>query len=355
MNTKIKQFASAGLIEALRMIRCGFELETQSYCGQTSSEYDEDTLTDMAWEDAKELAREDVDVASILNTYKKEYPEEYKAWIKSIKDSGIKENPYVVRDYILREYLNTGSTSGHYWGAFSTLDRLNRQAARELADSYFDVCYQNVIENYSPCWPEIKDVEFGADQSVNGPEIRTRGGLSVQSFMKALKSVVSEELDVDEGCSFHIHLSIPGVRHSYGRNLQAAIMDYFLSNISRLPECVRTRLESEAVRFFEFHLSQEKFRFVHWHPQGTIEFRLFGNVDNYKDGMKCLLEAVRALQHAYKVVHLKQGKLNLSEQMLVGINVLVEAESTGADFITEIKSRWKERRALQVEQGRQSA
>lgn len=355
MNPRIKEFASAGLIEALRMIKCGFELETQRYRGQTSNEYDDDTLAGMAWQEALAMAERSVDVTSIYNLYKDRYPEQFKAWINVIKKAGFKGNPYVERDATIREYLSNGCTSGHPWSMFLSLDNLKRGKIMDLADTYFEECYDTILENNSPSWPKIKNVEFGNDQSVAGPEIRTIGGLSVGAFMKALNAVTCEELEVDEGCSFHIHLSIPGVKHSYGQNLQAAIMDYFLSNINRLPECVRMRLASDAVRFFEFNLSQEKFRFVHWHAQGTIEFRLFGNVDNYKDGMKCLLEAVRALQHAYKVVHLKQAKLNLSVQMLADVSVSIPIESSGADCIAKIKHNWKEKLTRQITHERQAA
>lgn len=145
-------------------------------------------------------------------------------------------------------------------------------------------------------------IEVGSDNSVRGGEVRTLGALKPTEFMAAATALFTgHDFEIDTGCSFHIHLSVPGIRHTYGTRLQGELMAYILENSHRLPESVRDRLCSDAVRFCMFKLDRDKMRAVHGHPQRTWEFRLFGNVTNQYDAWKCLLLAIDALRHAYQV------------------------------------------------------
>jgi hypothetical protein len=146
-------------------------------------------------------------------------------------------------------------------------------------------------------------IEVGSDSSVRGGEARTVGALKPTEFMAAATALFTgHDFEIDTGCSFHIHLSVPGVRHSYGPRLQGEMMAYILENRHRLPASVQTRLQSKAVRFCMFHIDGDKMRAIHGHPQRTWEFRLFGNVDNALDAWKCLLLAIDALRHGYQVM-----------------------------------------------------
>lgn len=145
-------------------------------------------------------------------------------------------------------------------------------------------------------------IEVGSDSSVSGGEVRTVGALKPTQFMAAATALFTgHDFEIDTGCSFHIHLSVPGVKHSYGPRLQGEMMTYLLENRHRLPESVQERLKSGAVRFCQFRIDKDKMRAVHGHPQRTWEFRLFGNVTNAHDAWKCLLLAIDALRHAYQV------------------------------------------------------
>lgn len=149
---------------------------------------------------------------------------------------------------------------------------------------------------------ESSKVEVGTDSSVRGGEIRTLGALTPTEFMAAASALFkNHEFEIDTGCSFHIHLSVPGIKHSYGANLQAEMQAYILAHQERLPERVRERLASDAIRFCKFQLNTDKFSAVHGHPQRTWEFRLFGNIDSAYDAWRCLLLAIDALRHAYQV------------------------------------------------------
>lgn len=147
----------------------------------------------------------------------------------------------------------------------------------------------------------VPNIEVGEDGSVRGGEARTIGALTPTEFMAAATALFeSHDFEIDTGCSFHIHLSVPGVDHVYSKAIQAEMFAFLLQNQDRLPESVRTRLKKDS-KYFEFRLDTEKYRAVHRHPQKTWEFRLFGNVSTALDAWKCLLLAIDTLRHAYQV------------------------------------------------------
>jgi hypothetical protein len=146
-------------------------------------------------------------------------------------------------------------------------------------------------------------VKLGTDQSVDGGEIRTIGGIRPMAFIRAATDLLDHnDFEVDTGCSFHIHLSVPGVKHFYGKDMQANMIAYLLDHKDRLPESMLDRLKSHKLdHFAALQLSTEKFSAVHMHPQGTWEFRLFGNINKACDARRCLLLAIEALRYAYRV------------------------------------------------------
>jgi len=109
----------------------------------------------------------------------------------------------------------------------------------------------------------VTNVEVGTDSSVRGGEARTIGALTPTNFMVAAKALFGGyDFEIETNCSFHIHLSVPGVRHTYGRSLQAEMFAYLLANTARLPDAVKERLNSSAIRYCKFQLSTEKFTAV---------------------------------------------------------------------------------------------
>lgn len=175
-------------------------------------------------------------------------------------------------------------------------------------------------------------VEVGSDSSVRGGEVRTIGALTPHNFMAAAIALFSgHDFDIDEGCSFHIHLSVPGVSHTYGKHLQAEMMSFMLENVDRLPESVRDRLRSDAIRFCQFKLDSDKMRAIHGHPQKTWEFRLFGNIHRSIDAWKCLLLAIDAIRHAYRV------RLKLTPP-LINTEILCDFDTLAKDALKNMRS-----------------
>lgn len=175
-------------------------------------------------------------------------------------------------------------------------------------------------------------IEVGSDSSVRGGEIRTIGALSPQEFMSAAIALFNgHDFEIDEGCSFHIHLSVPGVKHTYGKRLQAEMMAYLLEHSNRLPRRVQERLKSSAIRFCQFKLDSDKMRAVHGHPQKTWEFRLFGNITKATDAWRCLLLAIDALRHAYRV------RLNMTKP-LIDADTAIDFDTIASDAVKAMRS-----------------
>ena len=119
------------------------------------------------------------------------------------------------------------------------------------------------------------------------------------------------DFDIDTRCSFHIHLSIKGVEHYYGKNLQAEMIGFILLNEGYYSnEKLINRLDSSNVRYFKPQVKNEKMSFVNFQSDyRTWEFRCFGNIKHKRDFQKSLLLAYNALKHAYRV------KLGLSDSL----------------------------------------
>lgn len=185
-------------------------------------------------------------------------------------------------------------------------------------------------------------IEVGEDSSVRGGEVRTIGALTPQEFMSAAIALFTgHDFEIDTGCSFHIHLSVPGIKHTYGKKLQAEMMGFILANQDRLPATVKERLRSEAIRYCAFKLDSDKMRAVHGHPQRTWEFRLFGNVHKPTDAWRCLLLAIDALRHAYRV----RQKLT---SPLVTVDTYIDFNDLASEAIKSNRSLDKQWRAQQL-------
>lgn len=153
--------------------------------------------------------------------------------------------------------------------------------------------------HYFPRNYKLPDIHIGEDGSVRGFEFRTIGGLTWRKFMNSARAVFKIDHNIDVGCSFHIHIAVKGVKHTWTRRMQQSLTEYLLANADRVPSDVRDRWET-ANHHYSPKGTHEKYSFVHKHKQGTWEFRCFGNVHNAIDAKQCLILAVEALQHAYQ-------------------------------------------------------
>lgn len=148
-------------------------------------------------------------------------------------------------------------------------------------------------------------MESGTDSTVRGGEIRTTGGRTQEECLSELNTVISNfesassPLEVDEGCSFHIHAKLGDIRHSFGKNLHSFLYEFLLWNIDLLPLSVIHRLESGNSYIKPNIAVDEKYNLIHFHSQGTIEFRLFGNIDSIEDASKCFDFVRKSLVYAY--------------------------------------------------------
>lgn len=174
--------------------------------------------------------------------------------------------------------------------------------------------YAELWAKYDPCIADEEvttEYEHVGDCSVSGGEVRTRGGLDYIEFRHASRTILNDinrasTAYVDENCSAHLHLKLGDIRHYYGKGiLHGLILEYFYFNFHRLPESVKTRLKDGGNRHIRPNLESGKYNWVRFHPQGTIEFRLFGNIDDHTDFEICIDMAIEALAYAYRVKALR--------------------------------------------------
>jgi hypothetical protein len=291
-NPSIKFLASESLINSMTKVRCGFELEFQAMnnIDQNGPIYDKDKVPN----------EEKLRGAFIANYNFKEVIRNSPEWLRNI-------------------YGNNSGILNHTKEELSDIfagDLLERiESLVERAESrYYDHWRSQEIQSSPSLYYDkpqrIKDVyvrhvlaELGDDGSVKGGEIRTLGALRPTQFLSLTKHMFdNHDLTIDNNCSFHIHLSVDGVKHVYGQQTQAEMSAYLLKNIDEFPKSVQDRLRTDATRWCEARVSTEKYTFINYNADFcTWEFRLWGNIDNYQDAKKALFLSIRALKHAYRV------------------------------------------------------
>jgi hypothetical protein len=173
---------------------------------------------------------------------------------------------------------------------------LETQAVNDMRYNRFCDCNLNDIH-----W-DRRLLTYESDGTVEGPEIQTTGAMTSTQFAQAAMTIFKNNVEVDTRCSFHIHVSLPEINHSYGRHIQAWIYEYLISHLDEVPECVLTRWRNKnwMNRFFGMTLSTDKYSFVAYRgDHKTWEFRCFGNVSSAIDAMTCLQLATKAMQYAY--------------------------------------------------------
>lgn len=255
LNANIRLFIDCGLAAAKSKIRCGFELETQSTNGhrQGGPRIPDAALFDRA---ALDHTTDRIDPFSFLSA--------------NLFDQ--------LHSETLAYYRRTLSPSNY---GRSPLDHM-----RQTIDS-------NLLE-------------AGTDGSVAGFEFRTIGGLTYFQFLGEANRLFRHTHVIDEKCSYHIHLSLPGVRHRYGKRFQAAMIEYVCSQWDRFPSGLKSRLKKITdMTYFKKLITNgtDKYAFIRFHPEyGTWEFRCFGNIQTAAEAKTCLDIAIEAMKHAYSVL-----------------------------------------------------
>lgn len=180
-------------------------------------------------------------------------------------------------------------------------------------------------------FPELEKViglkeqlfEIVEDCTVTGGEIRTIGPRTMKQFSDSVKAAYKNQIEVDDRCSFHIHMSIAemgemqsmfttkGKASSINEARELFLLhlrEGLLSQINRVPATVLKRWSNAGWResYFPLGISSTGRSFVSFSRHGTIEFRCFGNVENEKDAMSCLLIAARAMRFALRCLLLDE-------------------------------------------------
>jgi hypothetical protein len=334
----IKTFKDASLEDARKMARFGFELETQLTNGKKWSDcsvnYDE-----VAWK-AEVLRRTEermVDLHYVVDKLMRHS----KGWFAE------RLHP-TLRSFTASELVEELSArEGH---PMRTVDDLINagylvHTKMRIAEYLMQYVAPYVpIENFPMAISRatlFKDLALGTDfdvvqdGSVDGFEIRTRGANEYDRVVDLAKKAFNYDHKIDERCSFHIHLSVDGIRHSYGSRLQTAMIEFLLSNLTRMPASVVQRW-SKSNSYFKPKIGTEKYTFVHYHSRlRTWEFRCFGNVTNAEDAEACLNWAIKALQHGYKVLNnevtLLKDQYDLTEDLFYHACNIASTEKRNLD------------------------
>lgn len=160
------------------------------------------------------------------------------------------------------------------------------------------------------------------DATVSGIEFHPQAPLNPDAAMEAHAKLLSafESITVSARCSYHIHLSVSGMKHTYGINMQAFMYLYILNNLHRVPQGVLERWANSSSpdgdRYFRQCLGgsmnssyEERYSFIAFrHEFSTWEFRCWGNVLSVEDAKACLDISIDAYNYAFDLVH-KQKKM----------------------------------------------
>ncbi len=348
-------FAMLPAIQALKTVQCGFELETQAVNGLTYSEMQEEHEPEFNQDAFDEACDGYVDRALNYNlsesVLKNLFIDGLMATIRSAwrvrPDSRFAQN---LKELLLIWQQDARCTSSIRELDFTALVLYSGADTQVSIASLTNDMHKNTLKSVIDTSPKVSDLynalvdelrvtisnqmdrsEYYSDPddsilninlpqgiiakpdgSVEGPEFVVAGnGTSAANFSKLLRLLYKRfEFTIDTGCSFHIHVSVPGITHAYGPMLQAHMIEYLLNNVHRVPHSVQTRWKADT-DYFKPRIDNDKYTFVNYHARcKTWEFRCFGNVQNARDGMRCLRLAVAALQYAYKV------NLGLTESIL---------------------------------------
>lgn len=298
-NQAKAHFASLPTYLALDAIKGGWELETQNVDGYTYEQIISNRPKvkipvgyQAACDAWAEAAYRKMTYADIL--VHKTFNPSVKAIDDEIASYGIRSrlSPHTTLDEMIRL-----SDNGSYLKASITNFKGNLKLIASMAVDRGDPAA------WTPWNFKVPDgVVYAPDGTVSGPEFKIEGyGCKAGPFISRLKKLLANHtMQVDEGCSFHIHISVPGIEHKYGKLLQVRMMEYLMRNLERVPEDVKKRWR-KSTEYFKPHVSTDKYSFVHFHNRyKTWEFRCFGNINNVSDAAQCLRLAVGALQYAYK-------------------------------------------------------
>lgn len=283
---KEKVINAIKLTDLKRLIKCGFELETQKSNGLTQN--------------SRPISEERYQQGIKQRTVRQQ--QDYDFLRRALGASVVRQYYDEDAGYIDYAKLYRGMSVEQY----DALVRAAEETARRNTNrSNYRMEAHEMFK--------IPLVEAGYDGSVRGFEFRTEGANTYESFTKASKEVFKINHEIDEKCSFHIHLSVNGLEHNYGEQFQLLLMEGVLRQANKVPATVLQRWrvgfeDTDIGQYFRWKVSSDKYTAIHKHHEfNTWEFRCFGNVQSHKDAMKCLKIALRAMQYAYSKQAKREG------------------------------------------------
>lgn len=151
-------------------------------------------------------------------------------------------------------------------------------------------------------FPRIEGLATVEDCSVDGFEFRTTRGETYDRCDALLTELFKRDHSIDRGCSFHVHFSLPGVRHRWGADTQRRLIGAVLMLLDKVPLSVLKRWDY-STNWFYLKVEAGKGPFVSSRSEvgrnGTWEFRCWGNTQDKATAMTCLDLTLEAAAVAY--------------------------------------------------------
>ena len=187
------------------------------------------------------------------------------------------------------------SCSPHSWSSLvdDELDSMRESWESEDENGYFEV------DGWSHCPDGTASIEqeYKTDHPCNLEQMTER--------VKTLFRIAGGDAHVPLDGSCHVHVSVPGVSHrtntSDGDNsyLHCCILYELAAQAENIPRCVYDRIDNDSHWFCLDGGPNEKYTAVRFHPQGSIEFRLFGHTNSARDALQCVHIAGTAFLRGY--------------------------------------------------------
>lgn len=363
LTVKERAFARANPLEALAMVQVGFELEVQRFMGRRYSDISNQMPSVLNQESYKEAVRNSIKNDVISNhrvfyeyTIRLIYNHDWQAlcdleYIKNVINKIAEDKKMDAAAVITRvratqdssqssraearNWLSEALNQEHYnFTAYTGPKFTEKQLIKYLEDQYSSM--RSYIQNYvrehdhyvadpryagrveSGHVPFVTrnqaryfeliarnwhpKLTYCSDASVQGPEIKPSEPVSVAEAGVMVDALFNNDITVDTGCSFHVHVSLKNDQGArYQRALQLYMIEYVLSNLDQIPETCRARWMNQhtMARYFSIKPTAEKYAFVAFRDHlRTWEFRCFGNITNAEDAKLCIKLAANAYHYA---------------------------------------------------------
>lgn len=233
--------------------------------------------------------------------------------------------------------LETQKTDGYTWDDCGTNEDAYQDALSNWVDDHMpsvDFCssrQEHIVRDalLQEASNHVNEEDYGSDPgdnfclpsgisvhedgSVSGFEFVTFGPRTLADALKKSRHMLTKfEHEIDEGCSFHVHVSRNGTHWDLAERLELQrLATWYLANIprSQWPNALNERWDSgEMSTWASFEVEDTraggnirgKRAAVSCRPE-TLEFRLWGNIDTPTDAYWCLAVTAAAMNYALDV------------------------------------------------------